>query len=83
MIGFIKLSIPVLQELRGLGFNILRSTAYLDDPDPSWIPDSVDVDKITVSMQEKHLLFIDDALANMDDDDLIGQVFYICAETPE
>ncbi|ERJ57412.1 hypothetical protein [Sphingobacterium paucimobilis] len=86
MIGFVKLSFSTLIDLKGRGYNILRSTSYLSDTNPTWIPDYVDVtrffeldseeiSKISGPLVGKHFLLIDDALANNTDEELIGEVF--------
>lgn len=88
MIGFVKLSIPILHELRDLGFNILRSASEVGHPDPSWVPDRVNLDiyidpynsKIyhnRMPFIKKHVLFIDDAIINNDHENLKGHVFYV------
>ncbi|TDQ80080.1 hypothetical protein CLV99_1534 [Sphingobacterium yanglingense] len=86
MIGFMKLNFSVLVALKDRGYNILRSTSYLSDVNPTWIPDYVDVTrffeldteeiaKISGPLVGKHFLLIDDALANNSDEELIGEVF--------
>lgn len=83
---FVKLTHSVLRELKLKGYNILRSTSKLSNDDPTWMPDTVDLDaffdlgsleieRISTPMEELHLLVIDDALKNIRDEDLIGSVF--------
>ncbi|MBL1409047.1 hypothetical protein [Sphingobacterium faecale] len=86
MIGFVKLSFNTLMDLKHRGYNILRSTSYVSNPNPTWIPDYVDVtrffemdseeiSKISGPLVGKHFLLIDDALANNTNDEFIGEVF--------
>lgn len=83
---FVKLNHTVLQYLKDNGFNILTSVSPLESENPSWIPDkvnltdffdawSMEIDRRSVPVSELHLLVIDDALKNILNDDLIGQVF--------
>lgn len=83
---FVKLSHAVLLELKEKGYNILRSPSLLTNKDPTYFPDTVDLEKffdldsdeiarISVPMQELHLLVIDDALKNIDDEQLTGMVW--------
>ena len=76
----------MLRELKLKGYNILRSTSKLTNDDPTWMPDIVDLDaffdlgsleieRISIPMDELHLLVIDDALKNIRDEDLIGSVW--------
>ena len=78
MIGFVKLHISILQELKAMGFNILRSSSRTDDPNPNWIPGRVS-QEASYSTQQKVLL-IDQVLRNGSDKDLKGQVFYVYDE---
>lgn len=86
MIGFIKLDFSALLALKDKGYNILRSTSYLSDDNPTWIPDYVDVTrffeldseeiaKISGPLVGKHFMLIDDALASNSKEELIGEVF--------
>ncbi len=88
MIGFVKLSIPILYELRDLGFNILQSVSEIGNPDPSWVPDHVNLDiyidpydsKIyhnRTPLIKRQILFIDDAINSNNYENLKGHVFYI------
>ena len=83
---FVKLSHAVLLELKEQGYNILLSPSPLTNDDPTYFPDTVDLEKffdldsdeiarISVPMQELHLLVIDDALKNIDDEQLTGMVW--------
>ncbi len=83
---FVKLTHYVLRSLRDKGYNILRSTSPLSSENPSWYPDTVDLDDfmhwennefrlLNVPLEEKHLLVIEDALKNIDEGDLIGEVW--------
>ena len=82
---FIRLTHPVLMKLKMRGYNILRSTSPLTSENPTWIPDTIDLDKffdldsdslahISVPMNEVHFLVIDDALDNIRNEDLFGVV---------
>lgn len=68
------------------GYNILRSPSLLTNEDPTYFPDTVDLEKFfdldseeiarkSVPMEELHLLVIDDALKNIRDEDLTGMVW--------
>lgn len=83
---FVKLTHYVLRSLRDQGFNILRSTSPLSSENPSWYPDTVDLEKflhwdndefglVNIPTEEKHLLVISDALENILEEDLIGEVW--------
>ena len=83
---FVKLNHMVLQYLKDNGFNILTSVSPLESENPSWVPDKVDlvdffdvcsiqIERRSVPVEELHLLVIDDALKNILNKDLIGQVF--------
>ncbi|WP_164112276.1 MULTISPECIES: hypothetical protein [Sphingobacterium] len=78
MIGFVKLRISILQELKAMGFNILRSSSQTDDLNPNWIPGRVS-QEVLYSGSSKVLL-IDQVLRSHSDRDLTGQVFYVYAE---
>lgn len=78
MIGFVKLRISILRELKAMGFNILRSSSRIDDSNPNWIPGRVS-QEASYSTQQKVLL-IDQVLRNGSDKDLKGQVFYVYDE---
>ncbi|ERJ57360.1 hypothetical protein [Sphingobacterium paucimobilis] len=94
MLGFVKLRISILRELRALGFNILRSSASPDDNDPNWIPGRVNLDVCVGSTgdhanvgvldsEQQKVLFIEEALLKFKDEDLTGKVFYIYNECEE
>ncbi len=76
----------LLRSLRDHGINILRFTSLLSSENPSWYPDTVDLDKflhwhitdirkLNRLKEEKHLLVIQDALDNINEEDLIGEVW--------
>lgn len=71
---------------RDNGYNILRSTSLISSKNPSWYPDIVDLEKflhldsegvqnLSASSNKTHLLVIADALDNIRDEDLIGDVW--------
>lgn len=81
---FVRLTVQLLHDLKSQGYNILRSPSLLSDSNPTWIPDTVDLEKffdldseelarISVPMAELHLLPIDEGLT-LTDDQLIGDV---------
>lgn len=83
---FVDLSHRVLKELKSKGFTTLHSTTRLDDENPTWIPyrDNIEtlmeldngyIAKIALPFDEKHFIIIDDALKNIEESNLIGQVF--------
>lgn len=83
---YVTLTRKVLRGLRDQGFNILRFTSLLSSENPSWYPDTVDLDDfmhwennefrlLNIPFEEKHLLVIADALDNINADDLIGEVW--------
>lgn len=83
---FVKLSHAVLQHLKENGYTILTSVSPISSENPSWIPDNVDItdffdvnsrhiDRRSISIEKLSLLVIDDALVNIPNDNLIGQVF--------
>ncbi len=83
---YVKLTYEVLLSLRERGYNILRSKSPLSSENPSWYPDTVDLmefldiyseelDEISMPGQELHLLIIQDALDNINEKDLIGEVW--------
>ncbi len=83
---FVKLTHYELRRLREQGYNILRSTSPLSSENPSWYPDTVDLDNfmhwennefrlLNIPFEEKHLLVIQDALDNINEEDLIGEVW--------
>jgi len=82
---FVNLSHKVLSDLKSKGYTSLRSTSDLQNENPTWIPhrdniknlmelDNDFISKISYPLEEKHFLVIDDALKNIQDSDLIGQV---------
>lgn len=92
MVGFIKLSIPILFELRGLGFNILRSASDIGDSDPSWVPDCINLDmyldpytsttyQSRLPSKKKQMMFIDEVLLHNKEQKLRGHVFYVYKDT--
>ncbi|PVH27024.1 hypothetical protein [Sphingobacterium corticibacter] len=83
---YVTLTHKVLRGLRDQGFNILRSTSPLSSENPSWYPDTVGLDDfmhwennefrlLNIPFEEKHLLVIQDALDNINEEDLIGEVW--------
>ncbi|PVH26280.1 hypothetical protein [Sphingobacterium corticibacter] len=83
---FVKLTHYELRRLRDQGYNILRSTSPLSSDNPSWYPDTVNLDdfmhwgskemrRLSRPFEEKHLLVIQDALENINEEDLIGEVW--------
>jgi len=74
---FVELDIKVLQRLYQQGYNILRSVNSVDDENPSWIPDKIGyIFEYILEMDfETALIIIDDALKNIDPEDLKGEVF--------
>ncbi|MCA5006110.1 hypothetical protein [Sphingobacterium bovistauri] len=83
--GFVKLNHPILMKLKMQGYTILRSNNPLSDENPTWIPEKVDMEKFfdldskwiahaSIPMHELHLLVIDDALYNIRNVDLFGEV---------
>jgi len=82
---FVNLSHRILTVLKSKGFTTLHSTSSFNEGNPTWIPYREEVDKlmeldnlfiakISVPLNEKQFLIIDDALKNIQDVDLIGQV---------
>ena len=72
-------------KLKMQGYTILRSNTPLADDNPTWIPEKVDMEKFfdldskwiahsSIPMHELHLLVIDDALYNINNADLFGEV---------
>lgn len=76
---FVKLDIKTLQILNRQGYNILRSVNSVDDENPTWIPEKVkDVFEYCLNMDsESALIVINEALLNIDPDDLIGDVLLV------
>ncbi len=77
---FEKLSHEALRELIGRGYNILSSNDELWDKNVVWFPETVaDVKDylMQVADEEATLLVIDDALNNLEEEELIGDVFMI------
>lgn len=83
---FVTLTMKVLLALKKSGYTVLTSVSPLSDEDPVWYPETFDVDELmdiynnkirllSIPLEERHFLIIDDAIANIDEDDLIGQVF--------
>jgi hypothetical protein len=82
---FVKLNHPILIKLKMQGYTILRSNNSLIDENPTWIPEKVNMEeffnldsnwvaKASIPLQENHLLVIDDALNNIRNTDLFGDV---------
>lgn len=83
---FVCLMHKVLESLRDKGYTVLLSTSKLTDENPTWVPDKMPIDelmnlenefiaKLSIPLEEGNLLVIEDALKNIDEDKLIGQVF--------
>ena len=83
--NFVKLNHPILMKLKMQGYTILRSNNPLTYDNPTWIPEKVDMDKFfdldsnwianaCIPMEEQHLLVIEDALYNIQNGDLLGEV---------
>lgn len=83
---FVKLTIKVLIELKNVGYTVLTSISSLSEENPVWYPETMDVEELmdiynnkirllSIPLEEKHFLIIDDAIANIEDRDLIGHVF--------
>lgn len=82
---FVKLNHPILIKLKMQGYTILRSNNSLIDENPTWIPEKVNMEEFfnldsnwvaeaSIPLQENHLLVIDDALNNIRNTDLFGEV---------
>jgi hypothetical protein len=83
--GFVKLNHAILMKLKMQGYTILRSNNPLSDENPTWIPEKVNMEKFfnldsnwvakaSIPLKENHLLVIDDALYNVRNADLFGEV---------
>jgi hypothetical protein len=83
---FVNLSRRVLVNLKKKGYTTLHSISGLDNENPTWIPyrDNIEtlmeldndfIAKISFPFDEKHFIVIDDALKNIEESNLIGQVF--------
>ena len=82
---FVKLRHPILMKLKMRGYNVLCSTSPLSSENPTWIPDKIDLQmfldldssalaELSVPLYEIHFLVIDDALNNIRNEDLFGDV---------
>ncbi|MGN2373490.1 hypothetical protein ACTFAO_07500 [Sphingobacterium spiritivorum] len=82
---FVKLTHSVLKDLKRKGYNLLRSVSGLDSEDPTFFPDTADLEKlfdidseelrhINIPMNEVYLLPIDEAL-KIEESELFGTVF--------
>ncbi|MGJ1499637.1 hypothetical protein ACR79R_20155 [Sphingobacterium spiritivorum] len=82
---FVKLTHSVLKDLKRKGYNLLRSVSGLDSEDPTFFPDTTDLEKlfdidseelrhINIPMNEVYLLPIDEAL-KIEESELFGTVF--------
>lgn len=77
---FEKLSHEALRELMSRGYNILSSNDELWAKKVVWFPETVTDIKdylMQVADEEATLLVIDDALNNLEEEELIGDVFMI------
>ncbi|WP_437919869.1 hypothetical protein [Sphingobacterium sp. LRF_L2] len=83
---FIELTHGILRLLQYKGYTVLTSVSPLNSDDPTWYPEKVPVEElkglnITVvgrtatPAKDRHLMLIDDALENIREEELIGQVF--------
>lgn len=83
---FVWLTHKVLRRLKDQGYTVLVSTSKLTDENPTWVPDNIPIDdlmdlgneliaKLSIPLEEGNLLVIEDALKNIDEENLIGQVF--------
>lgn len=83
---FVKLTFDVLKDLMKQGYIILRSTSPLSSENPSWYPDTISVQehllwekeqfrKHDFGFEETHILVIVDALKELREEDLIGEVW--------
>lgn len=81
---FVKLDHQVLLSLKEQGYNVLRSNSPMTEENPTWIPDTFDLDsffdldsdevaKRNIPLQETWLLLIDQGLKERDED-LFGDV---------
>lgn len=78
MMGFVRLSREILEELRTKGYNALRSCDHDSNSDPSWVPDQVDksfVDIYYINTGRHQFMIIDDALVNESVVEFKGMVF--------
>lgn len=83
-IHFEKLTHSRLVELRGKGFNVLRSVSRLTSDNPTWIPDRVEIEGFLdfdkkslihlIPRREIHFILIDYALEEISNEELIGEV---------
>lgn len=83
---FVKLSKYILSKLKYQGYTTLHSVSSLNNENPTWFPFKDDISLLmdlnsdfisTLSqpLEEIHFLVIDDALLNIEEEDLIGEVF--------
>ncbi|MGO1650591.1 MAG: hypothetical protein ACTHXT_14690 [Sphingobacterium sp.] len=83
---FVCLTHKVLRSLKDQGYTVLLSASKLTDENPTWVPDNIPIDdlmdlgseliaKLSIPLEEGNLLVIEDALKNIDEENLIGQVF--------
>lgn len=81
---FVKLDHQVLLSLKEQGYNVLRSNSPMTEENPTWIPDTFDLDKFfdldsdevakrNIPLEETWLLLIDEGLKELDED-LFGDV---------
>ena len=81
---FVKLTRSVLLSLKEQGYNVLRSNSPMTEENPTWIPDTFDLDKFfdldsdevakrNIPLEESWLLLIDEGLKERDED-LFGDV---------
>lgn len=81
---FVKITHDVLMSLKEQGYNVLRSNSPMTEENPTWIPDTFDLDKFfdldsdevakrNIPLEETWLLLIDEGLKELDED-LFGDV---------
>lgn len=82
---FVKLSKYILYKLKYQGYTTLHSVSSLDNENPTWVPFNDDIKalmdlnndfipKLSRPMEEIHFLVIDDALSNIEEENLTGEV---------
>ncbi|KGE14603.1 hypothetical protein [Sphingobacterium deserti] len=83
---FVALSHILLRTLKWQGYTVLRSVSPLNSTNPTWYAEKIPIEQLmdldsdeiarrSVPLQETHYLIIQDALENIREEDLIGQVF--------
>lgn len=83
---YVKLTRDILYCLMEQGYTIIRSASPLSSDNPSWFPDKISVEehllwedkqfgKHDFGFEGTHVLIIVDALEELADEDLIGEVW--------